>query len=171
MTAGLFREHGVFFGRTTGPAGKNRKGFLESVWMKRTFHAGEVPDWPRSWYHRLAVEGWSGEVPWGAKMMPLWWKYLKQTSLRCIVLCYRPEDQILASCRRVRWRRSPETIERDWAQMDRIREEADCPVFRVDADRLVEFDLDQLSGPFEALGLELSESIVRRWIDPELFHR
>ena len=63
-----------------------------------------------------------------------------------------------------------ETVRQRWSAMEHIRTEAECPVYRVDTDRLVAGDLRQLEEPFRALGLELSPSVAREWIDPDLWH-
>lgn len=170
MTAGLFRAHGVFFGQCQGPSKHNAKGFLENRWLKQTLQAGRMTGWPDTWFERLGQEGWNGG-PWGAKMMPKWWPFLRDTGrLAVVVLCYRPEKDILASCARVKWERSIETVRERWAMMDHIRSEATCPVFRVDTDRIINDDLRQLEGAFDALGLELSPRVAREWVDPRLWH-
>lgn len=170
MTAGLFRAHGVFFGDCGGAVPDNPGGRLENRWLKQTMHAERWSGWPETWFRRLEAEGWDGESPWGAKLMPKWWRLMKETDPDVVVLCYRPEEDILASCERVGWKRSTETVAQRWAAMDEIRAEASGAVVRVDTPRLVSGDYGQVTEAFDALGMDFFEGRAREWIEPEWFH-
>lgn len=172
MIAGLFRTHGVFFGECTGPVRDNRKGRVENEWLKQTMHEGQWPDWPESWFRRLKEEGWDREVPWGAKLMPMWWPKMRATEPDVVVLCYRPAPQILESCGRVSWagNRSMETIRGRWEMMEEAAEEAMGVVARVWAQDVVRGDYGTLRPAFDALGIDIDPGVCEDWIDTDLWH-
>lgn len=173
MTAGIFREHGVFFGLCGGPVQDNRRGRVENRWLKQAVQNGRMGGWPESWLAQLRTEGWDGCRPWGAKLMPKWWPYMREQRPTVVVLCFRPMADILESCSRVGWARdrSEETVRERWAIMEGIeRDYTDGLVVRVDTPDLARGDYGALQPAFDALELELSADVCRRWVDPGLFH-
>lgn len=168
MVAGLFAAHGVFFGRCRGPARINAKGFFENEWLKRTMHRDlHTEGWPRPWFDELQRQGWDGESPWGAKLMPKWWERMQHTGPAVAVCCFRPDAPTLRSCQAVRWRRSSVTLRQRQSMMDAIQAPT---VVRVDTERVVDGDCSQLVPAFEALGLEFDQEIATEWVDPKLWH-
>jgi len=174
MVAGLFAEHGVFFGECAGPSRINAKGFFENRWLKRTMHAAsQGEDWPDPWFDRLLAEGWDGHTTWGAKLMPKWWPHVRPMAPTVIVRCYRDADAVLASSRAVGWKRSHETIIERHHLMDAIyseaRDDGAC-VWSIYTPDLVAGMYDTIEPAFDALGLAFHTPVARAWIDPRLWH-
>lgn len=177
MTAGIFAAHGVFFGNCGGPRPNNRKGYLENLWLKAGLRGGGAPDgWPGSWSERLRAEGWDGETPWGAKAVAVHAPEMMQLRPDVIVCCYRPKEQVLASCERFgsgerfgRAYRDP-MIDRHWSIMREMREGYDGLVVDVHTPDLVAGDASALMSAFEALGLGFDHELYADWVDPRLWH-
>ena len=167
MTAGIFAAHGVFFGACGGRVADSPKGRMENRWLKRTVEHGDRDGWPETWYDRLRAEGWDGEVPWGAKLMPKWWDWIRATQPTVIVCCYRPVDDILASCERVGWPRSRKTVDQRWRRMGRIAGEH---VVNVWTPSLIKGCYDAIEDALSVLGLALDREACAEWIEPEHFH-
>lgn len=177
MVAGLFQRHGVFFGNYPKRRQFNKKGTFENRWLKKTLEADGMPDdWPDAWVSRLRREGWDGVRPWGAKMVAVFWPEMKQTRPDVVVLCYRPREDILASCeafgherRFGREVRGP-LIDQHWEIMSRIEASYSGAVVAVETDRLVDGDFGQVAKAFDALDIAFDEEIASEWIDPALWH-
>ena len=92
MTAGLFSQHGVFFGNCMEPhKTKNPKGYFENKWLKSVYKSGNygVQDFDTAWKSQLKKEGWDGQSIWGAKCgAERWnefWKFVPD--IKAIVCC------------------------------------------------------------------------------------
>lgn len=174
MVAGLFAQHGVFFGTCTQPNEYNPKGFFENVWFKRVIQEGAPPKgWPRPWFRELVDQGWCGCNPWGVKCGPQQRHLVEPMRPTVVVFCQRPLDQIARSRSRVAWATGPPrvTAMRAYRLMQAMHRELDVPVVHVRTDRLVLGQVGQIRPAFRQLGMELDKAVATDWIDPELWGR
>lgn len=171
MTAGLFAQHGVFFGECMGPGPANPKGYFENRWWKRVEHGKQRPaDFDTAWKEALRQQGWDGRQTWGAKVGAQWFDgYWRQVpDIAAIVCCYRPQAQIEASRAAVGFNPNRQPVPRAWSIMDALAD-AGWPVVKVWTDRLVAGDIEQIRPAFDRLGLDLDADTARGWIDPKLW--
>lgn len=173
MTAGLFAQHGVFFGKCMPPAPFNAKGFFENLWFKRVLlgrqhFSGSITS---AWLQQRRREGWADGQPWGLKFGANYYACGPEQlpDVMAIVCCYRPKAQIHGSRAALGWSERMQTVESCWEVMDRLLD-TDARAVRVRTDRLAAGDIDQIRPAFARLGVELDESIARDWIDPDLWH-
>lgn len=169
MTAGIFAEHGVFFGDC------HRRH--EHKWLKRGLKGGKAPKgWPDSWWGRLIDDGWDGATPWGAKAMAVHWPELRQVEPKVVVCCYRPKEAILRSCEEFgggarfgREYRDP-VIDEHWEIMEGIRDHYPGTVVDVHTPDIVDGDYAALKPAFAALGMTMDEQVVSDYVDPSRWH-
>jgi hypothetical protein len=171
MTAGLFAQHGVFFGTCMAADDRNPKGYFENRWWKQVEHGRQRPvSFDMAWKTALRQQGWDGRQPWGAKVGAQWfdgyWRHVPD--IAAIVCCYRPQAQIEASRADAGFNPNRQPVPRAWSIMDELAE-AGWPVVKVWTDRLVAGELDQIRPAFDRLGLTLDEATAREWIDPALW--
>lgn len=172
MTAGLFAQHGVFFGDCVGPDHNNGKGYFENLWLRRVY-AGDVrPDsFDTEWKNQLRQEGLNGQ-PWGAKAGAERWAqcWCNVPDISVIVLCYRPRHQIEQSRKHSHLNvKDRKTIEFNWQIMDTILGRDDRAVY-VETDKLVEGEYDRIGRAFKKVGIPFDKGIADAWIDPAMWH-
>ncbi len=172
MTAGLFVQHGVWFGDCVPPARMNAKGFFESEALRRVYMGQEAPaDFPAWWAAQREREGWAGEV-WGAKGGAERWEQFWRAvpDIAAVVHCYRDRESIEASRARVGFNASRQTVSRNWALMQKMREGGGPPCFPVWTPRFIDGDFHEVRPAFRVLGIEFDDEIAREWVDPGLWH-
>jgi hypothetical protein len=176
MTAGLFVEHGVFWGVPSCEANypkdeHNPKGYFEHGEITNRLETRDFSDWPGAWWKALEADGWDGRIPWGFKRGPRVWPWVKVLRPAVIVVTRRPRAQIKAS--RTRWtgRPSMHSHRKTVENIDRILKEAPCPVVKVNTSLLVQGDYRRILPAFDILGVEFSEDVANRWIDPSYWNR
>lgn len=170
MTAGLFAQHGVWFGDCMGPAKINRKGFFESRALKAVYKGlTVVDDFPTWWAAQRAAEGHTGGI-WAAKCgAERWAQYWRAVpDIVAVVQCYRDKESITKSRARAGFNPSRVTIDKNWQEMERMRGEADC--YPVNTPRFIGGDFSEIIPVFDKIGIEFKESIARAWVDPDLWH-
>lgn len=178
MTAGVFGVHGVFFGECGGGSSRNRKGNWENGWLKGGLRGGGAPDgWPGSWSERLRAEGWDGEAPWGAKAVAVHAPEMMQLRPDVIVCCYRPKEQVLASCeafrpghRRFSREVRDQVVDDHWRIMAGLKERHPGRVIEISTPDLVAGDPSALLPAFDVLDVAFDHDLFSEWVDPELWH-
>lgn len=174
MTAGLFAQHGVFFGDCMPPAPINAKGFFENKWFKAVLTGEASPqpqNIPGAWERRRRNEGWAEGTPWGLKFGANLYGQVgdKFPDVKAIACCYRPRSQVRASRGAINWRDSMQSIESCRRIMDELVA-SDPRAVAVRTDYLAQADLDQIRPAFDLLGVEFDEAVALDWIDPDLWH-
>jgi hypothetical protein len=173
MTAGLFAQHGVFFGRTGGPKSRNRKGNFENNWLAERVRARNEPlpdDWPAPWWRQMHREGYSGG-PFGYKLVAVHAAKVRPMRPDVVVLVHRDREAILASCRAYgKGDRSAE-LERQRQIMAAIRGGWNwATVVSVRMEHLVRGWYGGIVPAFDALGVEFDREIADEFIEPSLVH-
>lgn len=175
MVAGLFAQHGVFFGRCIRGNEYNPKGYFENAYLKRVMkHRNDLPDaWPDEWWEALRKQGWDGSAPWGVKSGPRQAPVVLPMAPSLLVFCRRPIHGVIRSRHRVPWASAParHTTQINYDMMDDLANRLDVPTFDIETDQLVAGERDQLRPAFEALGIDLDLDIVDEWIDPSIWGR
>lgn len=168
MTAGIFEQHGIFFGNCMGPDDRNPKGYLENRWLKKVYKGQLIAgDFARDWKNELETEGWQGGI-WGAKCGAerydqFWYQV---PDIEAIVCCFRPYAQIQASRAAAKFQPNRQTVERNWQIMADL-ERRGLPCFRIHTPALIEGDYSALLPVFNKLGLEFRREIADAWIEPQ----
>ena len=170
MTAGLFAQHGVWFGDCMGPAKINRKGFFENRALKRIYKGQErVQDFPVWWGVQRFNEGYTGGV-WGAKCGAERWDqyWCDVPDIVAVVQCYRDKPSIEKSRNRAGFNQNRATVDKNWREMERMRDEATC--FPVNTPRFIAGDFSEIIPVFDKIGLDFDPYIAQDWVDPSLWH-
>jgi hypothetical protein len=173
MIAGLFAEHGVFFGRTGEGDEHNEKGYFEHPEIVSRTEANIMAGWPEAWWKTLEAEGYERGLWWGVKRGPRAWPWVQELGPELIIFCKRPMEQMVRSRLR-RWPgRDRPAIHAKQAkkEMDAIGREAGCPVVTIRTDRVIAGDYRQLNKAFERMGMWLDVSLADSWIDRDLWDR
>lgn len=186
MTAGIFAQHGVWFGRCGKPRSSNRKGDFENrrikqeqikrwgmltLAKKRTEFEGNPvctyqPGFTEKVRQILSVEGYESG-PWGYKQSALYkdaWRDFDPMFIgvrRCNVLqANRTRQKMMGTD-------DPERIRRMIELHDRIIDE--CEVI-VRTDDVVQGDYSSLERAFEYCGLDFDPKIADEFVDASLWH-
>ena len=171
MTAGLFAQHGVFFGKCAGPSSRNPKGYFENFWLKQIYESkAKFVDFDRKWKSQLKSEGWSGNEMWGAKCgAERWDQYWHQVpDIEAIVCCYRPQAQIEASRKTAGFNPNRQTVERNWGIMSDLKKRGP-PCFDVWTDQMVKGDYTALLPIFDKLNMRFEKAIADNWVEPKFW--
>ena len=160
MTAGLFAIHGVWVGRTRTPDDYNAKGYFENLDYKEAL----LKHYEREEHKRPKKPGpaWEefkrlipADHPWLMKFGVWYERDIPKEFPRLVVR--RPIDQIQQSRKRMRLNDGHQFT----ASIARLEELEAEGAWRVDSNRLIEYDFTQLAEPFDYLGLQLSETKAR----------
>lgn len=173
MTAGLFHAHGIWFGECKPPDEHNPRGYFENVEIIRRVVEKDLTGWPGAWMDTMRAQGYPGG-PWAIKRGPAAWHWIREMGPRAIVTTERPRDQILRSRRRMwpkkdgRHRRIMRSVQE---RVHDVIRQAACPVFVVDTDRLARGDYAPILPAFDVLGVQFSEEVAEKWIDPAIWNK
>lgn len=178
MVAGLFAQHGVWTGTCRQPDSYNAKGYFENLklkpvlierWghLKRDLKLPNEQDGFRDDVETiLAEDGYDGG-PWlmkhGALYWPAWHEF--DPTFVCV---YRNPVDILSSGTRGNFIRGRRSVMLCHGAMEWC-----CQVeggFRVDSERLIDGDYEQIEEAFHAAGIGFDPRIADRWIDDDLWH-
>ena len=173
MIAGLFAEHGVFFGRTVEGDEHNEKGYFEHPELVDRVESGIWAGWPEAWWKTLRSEGYESGLWWGVKRGPQAWPWIQELGPELIIVCKRPVMETIRSRRRC-WplKSAPGgEIRRTREALGEIVKVATCPVFTINTERVVAGDYGRLNKAFKHLGLWMSVELVDAWIDRSLWDR
>ena len=174
MVAGLFAEHGVFFGRTVEGDEHNEHGYFEHPELVSRVESRIWADWPEAWWRTLEGEGFERGGYWGVKRGRDAWPWIRELGPELIVVCRRPVDETVRSRRR-RWprKRAPRgEVLLARKAFDKIGAQAGiCPMLTVNTERVVAGDYRRIATVFKRLGLRFDPAIAREWIDPGIWNR
>lgn len=178
LTAGIFRDHGVWFGnhKTTNYA---PTGSCENFRMKRVLkshsgpivHSGDVcPEFPGFKEKMEAIKRDEGyeSGPWGAKHSAMYCTVWSDYNPR-FICCRRPMEQVLKSGERVGFISTNETAyKKHYEVMDRLVEQGGA--VDVFGEKYFEGDWSDLEKAFEFCDLEFDEKIAENLLDPKHKH-
>lgn len=173
MIAGLFAEHGVFFGRTMKGDEHNAKGYFEHAELTSRVRSGIWANWPEAWWKTLKSEGYGNGTYWGVKRGPNAWPWIQRLEPELIILCRRPISETVRSRRR-KWprrRTSGREVQRIRRVLKQIAKEAECTVLTVNTERVVAGDYQRIAKAFRQLGIWFSTDIADAWVDRSLWDR
>ena len=187
MIAGVFAAHEVWTGTCRDPDENNPRGYYENVHVKndikRLFRlavkAGMMPDGVDGWMtlvkQALQRDRYPGG-PWlmkhGVLYWPIWhefkpmWVTVRRPPHDCLGSCISsgillPKNS--EDCRR-------QNILMQNAQLDCL--EKHFGAIRIDADRVIDCDYEQIKEAFEVCGLHFGSRLTETCIDPTLWtHR
>lgn len=163
MTAGLFAQHGLWFGPCMKPSRINPRGFFESEFTKQKGAGYHSPRNTSDWQQWL--DRYGSPDQWAVKAGPEWWPLFSQFD-PVVVCCYRKREKIIDSRARANFSMHPQAVDTAWRRM------ADIPnTIDVWPDEFVSGDFSRILPAFEALGVQFDEDVVREWIDPGLWTR
>ena len=168
MTAGLFVQHGAWCGRCLPPDERNAKGYFENQDFKRAL----LEEYGRDSATRPTKPGpaWERfepllpcEQPWIVKFGAWYEREVPAEYPRLVVR--RDLAAVNASRARLGWRHDTHHLGPAKKRLDELEA---AGAWRVDAERLVAHDFQQLEKPLEYLGLSLDPERARAFVDPKL---
>lgn len=185
LVAGVFVRHGFWTGKTFGgPDGRGSGGYINhenaqiKLFMKETFpldagvhrHSKRQAAKLRAFCEKHVSPG----VPWMFKGPSEYYhQFLGAFPRMTAVMVFRDATQAVeAHVRRrgekVRQGATQIVSQRYTFMTERLSDEN---VFRVDADRVVDGDLEQISPVLAQYGIELNHRLAMKGISPDLFHQ
>lgn len=161
MVAGCFGVSGVWFGPLRKIPGLNPKGLWESAFFQQAERpAGDFGQF-------MLRHGYQGG-PWGLKEGPSKFSYVAHFD-PVVVLVWRPLEDILDSRKRHRWSARPNVVTGAWAEMEQIRERAEC--YDVHSRLVADGDYSELLPVFDRIGAEMNIERISEWVERGLLGR
>ncbi|WP_165856737.1 hypothetical protein [Marinobacter sp. JSM 1782161] len=163
MTAGLFAQHGLWFGPCMKASRINPKGFFETQFIKQKGAGYHTPRDASGWEQWLADHG--SPEQWAVKAGPEWWPLFSQFD-PVVVCCYRDRQKIIESRERANFSMRPQAVDVAWRRMAEIPS-----AIEVWPDEFVAGDFRRVIPAFEALGVQFDNNVARSWVDPGLWNK